>query len=129
MQRNCGDMSHRRKNVEICIWCNDWCHRYKKCLEGNSGCLKCFDHIIIILSYRYYAFELVVVGNKNNENAKLFNPYDSNNLINSINALQAGCASEDMIFQTITIRFTVKILQNGGLTFLVSSNFKISNFL
>ena len=127
MQRNRGDMSHRLKNVEICKWCNDWCHRHKKCLEGNSGCLKCLDNMIIILSYRYYAFELV--GNKNNENAKLFNPYDSNNLINSINALQAGCASEDMIFQTITIRFTVKILQNGGLTFLVSSNFKISNFL
>ena len=74
----CDGMSYRRENVEICTWCNDWCH--KKCLKSSLGCLKCCDNMIP--GYKCYAFELL--DNKNYENAKLFNPYDQKNLINSI---------------------------------------------
>ena len=67
----CNGMSYSKKNVDVCIWCDQICH--VKCINKTLGCKKCCEQIFP--GFNVHCFELY--STTPTRNSALFNPYSN----------------------------------------------------
>ena len=93
---SCGGHCYNPLNIMACPWCDLDCH--KKCINNSIGCNNCCDNIIP--GFRVHNYELL--GNIEQVNNKVFNPYSHNSNVNLIGDIIANEQENNTVWNDIS---------------------------
>ena len=93
---SCGGHCYNPLNIIACPWCDMDCH--KKCINNSLGCNNCCDNIIP--GFRVHNYELL--GNIEQVNNKIFNPYSHTSNVNLIGDIIANEQENNTVWNDIS---------------------------
>ena len=93
---SCGGHCYNPLNIMACPWCDLDCH--KKCINNILGCNNCCDNIIP--GFRVHNYDLL--GNIEQVNNKIFNPYSHTSNVNLIGDIIANEQENNTVWNDIS---------------------------